>query len=63
MLHDFDWERRDKSEKEFEVKLQAHVDVYNESQRLMQILKEDNEKWENKKNDVEATVKEISVEK
>lgn len=39
------------------------MDAYNESHRLLLILNEDKEKWENKKKNVEAKAKEISTEK
>lgn len=63
MRHDVDRERRDNTEKELETKLQVHMDTYNESQKLLQVLKEDKDIWNNKKKDVEAKVKEIPDQK
>lgn len=39
------------------------MNAYNESQRLLRVLKEEKYKWEKKKKDVEAKVKEIFTEK
>lgn len=63
MLYDVDRERRDNIDKELEMELCAYVEAYNESHRMMWVLNKDTEKREEKKKDLEAKVKEISVEK
>lgn len=48
MLLDVDQDRRDNVEKDMKAKLQKHVDAYNESQRLLEILQKEKDKWEEK---------------
>lgn len=63
MLQDVDQERWDKAENELDGKLQKHVNVYNESHRLLKALKKNNNKYYEKIADVNANAKDISTEK